>query len=117
MEEVYLLYVVKGQPDVLVAAKYFPSGQYDVFSNTGYSNRVEFSRRATFTVKNIVPSDSRRFKCVINFNTPPQVQGATTSIFSSVEVVVVGEYQSFFNLQIKIDFNSQVMILSIFLHY
>ena len=98
MEEVYLLYVVKGQPDVLVAAKYFPSGQYDVFSNTGYSNRVEFSGRATFTLKNIVPSDSRQFKCVINFNTPPKVRGAITSINSAVEVVVVGEYQCFFYL-------------------
>ena len=54
---------------------------------------------------------------MINFNTPPQVMGAITSIKSSVEVVVVGEYQSFFNLPIKIDFNSQVLILSIFLHY
>ena len=113
----YLYYVVEGRPDVLVAAKYFPSGQYYVYPNSGYTNRVEFSGRATFTVKNIVPSDSRWFKCVINFNTPPQVMGAITSITSSVEVVVVGEYQSFFNLEIKIDFNSKVMILSIFLHY
>lgn len=88
VKDVYL-YVVEGGKDVLVAAKYFPSGQYYVYPNTGYTNRVEFSGRATFTVKNIVPSDSRRFKCVINFNTPPKVQGATTSIVSSVEVVVV----------------------------
>ena len=97
VKDVYLYYV-EGGKDVLVAAKYFPSGQYYVFPNTGYTNRVEFSGRATFTVKNIVPSDSRRFKCVINFNVPPQVQGAITSINSAAEVVVVGEYQSFFNL-------------------
>ncbi|XP_015760642.1 PREDICTED: hemicentin-1-like isoform X2 [Acropora digitifera] len=88
VKDVYLYYV-EGGKDVLVAAKYFPSGQYYVYPNTGYTNRVEFSGRATFTVKNIVPSDSRWFKCVINFNTPPQVMGAITSIKSSVEVVVV----------------------------
>ena len=100
------LYYVEGEKDVLVAAKYFPIGQYYVYPNTGYTNRVEFSGKATFTVKNIVPSDSRRFKCVINFNTPPQVLGAITSINSAVEVVVVGEYESFFfiftELQIKL---------------
>ena len=95
VKDVYLYYV-EGGKDVLVAAKYFPSGQYYVFPNTGYTNRVEFSGRATFTVKNIVPSDSRRFKCVINFNTPPQVLGAITVINSAIEVVVVGEYQVFF---------------------
>ncbi|XP_067026451.1 uncharacterized protein [Acropora muricata] len=88
VKDVYL-YLVEGGKDVLVAAKYFPSGPYYVYPNTGYTNRVEFSGRATFTVKNIVPSDSRRFKCVINFNTPPQVQGGITSINSAVEVVVV----------------------------
>lgn len=88
VKAVYLYYVEQGE-DVLVAAKYFPSGQYDVFSSSGYTNRVEFSGRATFTVKNIVPSDSRWFKCVINFDTPPQVQGAITVINSAVEVVVV----------------------------
>ncbi|XP_015771107.1 PREDICTED: hemicentin-2-like isoform X8 [Acropora digitifera] len=88
VKDIYLI-VVEGGKDVFVAAKYFPSGQYYVYPNTGYTNRVEFSGRATFTVKNIVPSDSRRFKCVINFNTPPQVLGAITSINSAVEVVVV----------------------------
>ncbi|XP_044170108.1 fibroblast growth factor receptor 3-like isoform X1 [Acropora millepora] len=88
VKDVYLYYVERGK-DVLVAAKYFPSGQYYVFPKTGYTNRVEFSGRATFTVKNIVPSDSRWFKCVINFNVPPQVQGAITSINSAAEVVVV----------------------------
>ena len=78
VRDVYLFYVVQGGQDVLVAAKYFPSGQYYVSPNIGYTNRVEFSGKATFTVKNIVPSDSRWFKCVINFNTPPQVQGAIT---------------------------------------
>ena len=95
VKDVYL-YAVKGGQDLLVAAKYFPSGQYYVSPNTGYTNRVEFSGKATFTVKNVVPTDSRWFKCVINFNTPPQVLGAITSINSAVEVVVVGEYQSFF---------------------
>ena len=33
---------------------------------------------------------------MINFDTPPQVQGAITVINSAVEVVVVGEYQVFF---------------------
>ena len=33
---------------------------------------------------------------MINFNTPPQVIGAITSINNAVEVVVVGEYESFF---------------------
>ena len=92
----YLYYAVEGGKDVLVAAKYFPTGQYHVYPNIGYTNRVEFSERATFTVKNIVPSDSRWFKCVINFKTPPQVLGAITAINSAVEVVVVGEYQLFF---------------------
>ena len=94
VEEVYLY--VEADQDVLVAAKYFPSNQFNVFANTGYTGRVEFSGSATFTIKNIVPSDSRRFKCVINFNTPPQNPGAITAINSAVEVVVVGEYQSFF---------------------
>ena len=43
---------------------------------------------------------------MINFNTPPQVLGAITSINSAVEVVVAGEYQPFSfiftELQIKI---------------
>ena len=115
------LYVAEEGKDVLVAAKYLPSGQYHVFSNTGYTNRVEFSGRATFTIKNVLPSDSRRFKCVINFNTPPQVTGAITSINSAVLVVVVGEYQSFFYLYRTSDQNNncfnQVMILSIFVFY
>ena len=114
VKDVYL-YVVEGGKDVLVAAKYFPSGQYYVYPDSGYTNsRVEFSATATFTVKNIVPSDSRRFKCVINFNTPPKVTGAITSINSAVEVVVVGEYQAFFYLYSSSDQNcfSQVMILS-----
>ena len=105
VDAVYLYYAVEGGKDVLVAAKYFPTGQYHVYPNIGYTNRVEFSERATFTVKNIVPSDSRWFKCVINFKTPPQVLGAITAINSAVEVVVVGEYQLFFiftELQIKI---------------
>ena len=88
----YLYYLVEGRPDVLVAAKYFPSGQYYVYPNTGYTNRVQFSAKATFTLKDILPSDSRWFKCVINFNTPPRVQGAITAINSAVEVVVAGEY-------------------------
>ncbi|XP_067057024.1 fibroblast growth factor receptor 3-like isoform X1 [Acropora muricata] len=89
VKDVYLYYV-EGGKDVLVAAKYFPSGQYYVYPNAGYTiNRVQFSGRATFTVKNIVPSDSRQFKCVIKFNTPPQVMGAITSINSAAEVVVV----------------------------
>ena len=85
---------LEADQDVLVAAKYFPSNQFNVFPNTGYTGRVEFSGSATFTIKNIVPSDSRRFKCVINFNTPPKNPGAITSIKSAVKVVVVGEYQS-----------------------
>ena len=113
----YLYYVERGK-DVLVAAKYFPGGQYYVY-DAGYTSRVEFSGKATFTLKNIVPIDSRWFKCVINFNMPPQVQGAITSINSAVEVVVVGEYPSFFYLYSSSDQNcfSQVMILSIIVFY
>ena len=92
VKDVYLYYLVEGRPDVLVAAKYFPSGSFYLYPNTGYTNRVEFSGKATFTLKNIVPSDSRWFKCAINFNTPPQVMGAITSINSAVKVVVAGEY-------------------------
>ena len=86
VNEVFLLYRVGGN-DVVIAGK--PSSQtLQINPASGYNGRVSFSGRATFTISNIVPSDSRIYKCRVSFTTydPPEISQ------SNVEVVVVGEY-------------------------
>ena len=86
VNEVFLLYR-KGGNDVVIAGK--PSSQpLQINQASGYNGRVSFSGRATFTISNIVPSDSSIYKCRVTFTTydPPEISQ------SNVEVVVVGEY-------------------------
>ena len=86
VDTVILVYI-EGSHAVVVAGK---SGNQPLQINpaSGFSGRVSFSGRATFTISNIVPSDSRIYKCRVTFTTfsPHEISR------SNVEVVVVGEY-------------------------
>ncbi|XP_068687448.1 hemicentin-2-like isoform X1 [Montipora foliosa] len=72
--------------DVYVAAK-FGSSALIVYDS--YTGRVQFFARATFTIDKIIPSDSRQFKCLVNFNMPPVNPGIPPGMASAVRVVVV----------------------------
>ena len=86
VNEVFLLYR-KGGHDVVVIAGKRLNQPLQINSASGYNGRVSFSGRATFMISNIVPSDSRIYKCRVSFTTydPPEIS-------SNIEVVVVGEY-------------------------
>ena len=86
VDTVILVYV-EGSHAVVIAGKR-PGQSLQIDPPSGYSGRVSFSGRATFTISNIVPSDSRIYKCRVTFTTfsPHEISR------SDVEVVVVGEY-------------------------
>ena len=93
IRDVQLKYGGSGNIDITVAG-ITPTTQLQVNPLSGYStNRISFtrplsgnSRQITFRISNIVPSDSRIFKCDLSFDSfnPPDIQ-------SSVELVVVGK--------------------------
>ncbi|XP_068687443.1 protein turtle homolog B-like isoform X1 [Montipora foliosa] len=87
VREVSLLYFDEStRSDVYVAAK-FGSSALIVYNS--YTGRVQFFARATFTIDKIIPSDSREFKCLVNFNMPPVTPGIQPGMSSAVRVVVV----------------------------
>ena len=93
IKEVQLKYGGSGSIDITVAG-ITPTTQLQVNPFSGYSaSRISFPRslsgnvgEITFRISNIVPSDSRIFKCDLSFTSfnPPDVQ-------SSIELVVVGK--------------------------
>ena len=85
VEKVLLVYT-EGGHDVVVAGK-GPSQPLQIDPASGYSGRVSFSGRVTFTISDIVPSDSGIYKCRVTFTTFNPLE-----ISSNVEVVVGGEY-------------------------
>ena len=96
VREVSLLYVDESTgSDVYVAAKFGSSAL--IVYHSSYTGRVQFFARATFTIDKIIPSDSREFKCLVSFDTPPVNPGIPPVISSAVRVVVVGKYELFDN--------------------
>ncbi|XP_068687447.1 uncharacterized protein [Montipora foliosa] len=88
VREVSLLYVDESTgSDVYVAAKFGSSAL--IVYHSSYTGRVQFFARATFTIDKIFPSDSRMFKCVVNFNTPLINPGIPPGMVSDVRVIVV----------------------------
>ena len=93
IKEVQLKYSGTRNADITVAGR-TPTGQLQVNPGSGYSaSRISFTGllsesvgQITFRISNIVPSDSRIFKCDLSFNSfnPPDIQ-------SSIELVVVGK--------------------------
>ena len=92
IKDVDLKYVGTGNNDVTVAGR-TPTTELQVNPASGYSGRISFSGslsgnvgQITFSISNIVQSDSRIFKCDLRFTafSPPNVQ-------NSVELVVVGK--------------------------
>ena len=82
-----LLVYIEGSRDVIIAGKR-PNQPLQINTASGYDGRVSFSGRVTFTISNIVPSDSRIYKCRVTFTTFNPIEISR----SNVEVVVVGEY-------------------------
>ncbi|XP_068734046.1 fibroblast growth factor receptor 3-like isoform X2 [Montipora capricornis] len=88
VREVSLLYVDESTgSDVYVAAKFGSSAL--IVYHSSYTGRVQFFARATFTIDKIIPSDSRQFKCLVNFNTPLINPGIPPGMVSDVRVIVV----------------------------
>ncbi|KAJ7320930.1 Protein turtle A-like [Desmophyllum pertusum] len=63
---VELSYTQTGGNDVLIARKY-PGQALQILAASGYSGRISSSGDATFTISNIVKSDSRTFECKVSF--------------------------------------------------
>ena len=83
---VMLVYIERSN-GVVIAGKH-TNQPLQIVQASGFNGRVSFSGRATFTISNIVPSDSRIYKCRVIFTTFNPIEISR----SNVEVVVVGEY-------------------------
>lgn len=73
--------------DEILIARKTVNKELEISPTSGFSDRMNFSGNATFTLWNIVQSDGREFECKVYFKSV-----VSPWIKSRVELIVIGKY-------------------------